>query len=115
MDPHIATKASLELLQLERLLRREPQGINPSHQKEARHYFSKTEEYLEGESLLLGKLQHAWPLVERCFIGDVAEVPQPALEADSDNKSATGRALDALREIQQNLAVALGRQAATGL
>ena len=111
MHPHTATKSSFELLQLERLLRREPHGLNPPQQEEARHYFEKTEEYLEGESLLQQKLQHMWPLVEACFVGDQAT---PAFNGDS-LKPASQKALDALGDIQQNLAVAEGRQAATGL
>lgn len=114
MHPHTATKSSLELLQLERLLRREPQGLNPSQQEEARHYFSKTEEYLAGESLLLQKMKYMWPLVEACFIGGPAVPAEPAFNGDSP-KSPCQRALDALGEIRQNLAIAEGRQAATGL
>jgi hypothetical protein len=115
MHPHTATKSSLELLQLERLLSHEPLGLTPAKQDEARHYFAKTEEYLEGENMLLQKLQHMWPLVEACFVGDLAAPSaQPAVNGDSP-KPASQKALDALGEIRQNLAVAEGRQAATGL
>lgn len=114
MHPHTATKSSIELLQLERLLRREPLGLNPAQQEEARHFFSKTEEYLEGESMLLQKLKNAWPLVEACFAPGSAGHDAPAYNGDSP-KPAAERALGALGEIQQNLAIAQGRQAATGL
>ncbi|RBP46096.1 hypothetical protein DES53_102482 [Roseimicrobium gellanilyticum] len=115
MHPHTATKSSLELLQLERLLRREPSGLNPDQQQEAKHYFSKTEEYLEGEEMILQKLHHMWPLVEACFGREFAGVPQPATFNGDSPKPAAQKALDALGEIRQNLAIAEGRQAATGL
>lgn len=116
MHPHTATKSSMELLQLERLLSREPYGLNPDQQKEAKHYFSKTEEYLHGEDMILQKLHHMWPLVEACFVRErgIAEPRQSSLQAES-SKPQSQRALDALGEIRQNLAVAEGRQAATGL
>lgn len=116
MHPHTATKSSMELLQLERLLRREPQGLNPAQQEEARHFFSKTEEYLHGEEMILQKLHHMWPLVEACFVRErgLAEPRQSTLQADSP-KPQSQKALDALGEIRQNLAIAEGRQAATGL
>jgi hypothetical protein len=114
MHPHTATKSSLELLQLERLLRREPFGLNSANQEKARHYFAKTEEYLEGEIMLLQKLQHMWPLVEACFVDDQA-VPAPASFRGDADKPASQKALDALGEIRQNLAIEEGRQAATGL
>jgi hypothetical protein len=116
MHPHTATKSSLELLQLERLLRREPTGLNPEHQQEAKHYFSKTEEYLEGEQMILQKLHNMWPLVEACFVRErgIAEPRQSTLHTDS-SKQPSQQALDALGEIRHNLAIAEGRQAATGL
>lgn len=95
----------------------EPTGLQMTDtQKEAKRYFSKTEEYLEGENMLLQKLHHMWPLVEACFARErgLAEPRQPIV-TENAHKPASRKALVALGEIQQNLAIAEGRQAATGL
>lgn len=110
MNPQLATKSSFELLQLERLLDRAPQGLDATSQNDARRYFQKTEEYLEGENLLLGKLRQLWPLIEACFVGGGSSVVSPSQNGNLE-KAPTQKALEALGEIQQNLKIAEGRQA----
>lgn len=110
MNPQLATKSSFELLQLQRLLESAPQGLPPEQQQEARRFFQKTEQYLEGENLLLGKLQHIWPLIAQCFRNDLAGAPLPSSNGDSP-KTPVQAALEALAEIQENLKIAEGHQA----
>ncbi len=109
MHPHLATKASFELLQLERLLQSAPAGLNPIQQAEARHYFQKTLKYLEGEDLLMGKLEHSWPVIEQCFRHDFNDAGQP--DVPSGRSAPVAKALETLEEVQENLKIAEGRQA----